>query len=49
VFTRDKSLVKVQPEILDIFSLVELYVVYKNEGARFSSCGECDVEILKIP
>jgi hypothetical protein len=46
VFTCGKSLVKVQPEIPDIFFLVELYVVYKNQGALLSSSGERDVEVL---
>jgi hypothetical protein len=37
---------KAQPEILDIF-LKELPVVYMDQGARFSSYGECDVDRLR--
>jgi hypothetical protein len=45
----DKSSVKVQPEILDIFFLGELHVVYMDRGgggACFYSYGECDVDRL---
>jgi hypothetical protein len=31
----------VQPEILDIFFLGELHIVYMDWGAHSSSCGEC--------
>jgi hypothetical protein len=37
-----KSSVKEQLEIVDIFFLGELDVVYMDRGAHFSSCGECD-------
>jgi hypothetical protein len=36
----------VQPEILDIFFLVELHVVYMDRGARFAPCGERYVDRL---
>jgi hypothetical protein len=45
VFVPGKSLVKVQPEILDIIS-GELHIVYMNRGTSFSSCSECDVDRL---
>jgi hypothetical protein len=35
--------VKVQPEILDVFFLAELHIVYMDRTARFSSRNECDV------
>jgi hypothetical protein len=48
VLVPGKSHVKVQPEILDIFFLGELHVVYMDwwggGGAHFSSCGGCDVD-----
>jgi hypothetical protein len=46
VLVPGKSPVKVQPEVLDIFSLGELHVVYMDRegGGHFSSCGECDVD-----
>jgi hypothetical protein len=40
------SPVQAQPEILDIFILGELHIVYMNGGVRFISCGECDVDRL---
>jgi hypothetical protein len=43
VFAPGKSPVKVQPEILDIFFVVELNVVFTDRKARFSLCGKCDV------
>jgi hypothetical protein len=42
-FAPDKSPVKVQLEILDIFFLGELHIVYMDRGARFLSYGESDV------
>jgi hypothetical protein len=46
VFELGKSPVKVQPNILDIFFLGELHIVYIERGARFSSCSEYDVDLL---
>jgi hypothetical protein len=40
-----KSPVKVQPEI-HVIILGELRVVYMDQWARFSSCGECDMDRL---
>jgi hypothetical protein len=45
VFLPGKSPVKVQPEILDIL-LRKVYVVYMDWWAGFSSCGECDMDLL---
>jgi hypothetical protein len=48
VFEPGKSPVKVWPEILDIFFLGDLHVVYMDLGegeARFSY-GECDGDLL---
>jgi hypothetical protein len=36
----------VQPEILDIFLLRKVYVVYVDWRASISSCGECNMERL---
>jgi hypothetical protein len=47
VFVPSKSLANVHPEILDIFFMGELHIVYMDPGgggAHFSSCGECDVD-----
>jgi hypothetical protein len=41
MFEPGKSLVEVQPEMLDIFLLRKVYVVYMDWGAGCSSCGEC--------
>jgi hypothetical protein len=46
VFAPGKSPVKVQPEILAIFLLRKVYVVYVDWWAGFSLCGACDVEQL---
>jgi hypothetical protein len=46
VFVPGKSPVKMQPKILDIFSLGELHIVYMDWKARFSSCGECYMDQL---
>jgi hypothetical protein len=42
VFVPGKSPVKVQPEILDIF-FGELYIVYVDREARFTSYVECNM------
>jgi hypothetical protein len=46
VFVPEKSPIEAQPEILDIFLLRNVYVIYMDWGAGFSSCGECDVDRL---
>jgi hypothetical protein len=46
VFEPGKSSVEVQPEILDIFLLRKVYVVYMDWQAGFSSCGERDMDLL---
>jgi hypothetical protein len=46
VFVPGKSPVKVHAEVLDIFFLGKLCVVYKDWGARFSSCGKYDMDQL---
>jgi hypothetical protein len=46
VFAPGYSPLDVQPEILDIFLLREVYVIYVDWGAGFSSCGECDMDRL---
>jgi hypothetical protein len=46
VFAPGKSPVEVQPEILDIFLLRKVYVVYVDWRAGFCSCGECDMDRL---
>jgi hypothetical protein len=45
VFAPGKSPVEVQPKILDIL-LREVYVVYVDWEADFSSCGEYDMDRL---
>jgi hypothetical protein len=47
VFVSGKSPVKVHPEILDIFFLGELHIIYMDLGAHFSWCGECDTDRLR--
>jgi hypothetical protein len=46
VFAPGKSPVEVQLEILDIFLLRKVYVIYMDWGAGFSSFCECDMEQL---
>jgi hypothetical protein len=46
MFVLGKSPVEVQPEILDIFLLKKVYVVYMDWWAGFSSCRECEVDHL---
>jgi hypothetical protein len=44
VFGPGKSPVEMQPDILDIFLLRKVYVVYVDWWSGFSSCGECDMD-----
>jgi hypothetical protein len=44
VYAPGKSPVQVQPEILSIFLLRNVYIVYVNWRAGSSSCGERDVD-----
>jgi hypothetical protein len=46
VFAPGKSLVEMQPEILDILLLRKVYVLYVDWRAGFSSCGECNRDRL---
>jgi hypothetical protein len=46
MFVSGKSAVKVQPEILDIFLLRKVYVVYVGWWAGFSLCDKCDMDRL---
>jgi hypothetical protein len=48
VFAPGKSPVEVQPEILDVFLLRKVYAVYMDWRAGFSSCGECDMDLLEF-
>jgi hypothetical protein len=41
VFTPGESPVKVQPKILDIFFLRQLYIIYMYRRARFCVRGKC--------
>jgi hypothetical protein len=46
VFAPGKSPVEVQPEILDVFLLRKVHIVYMDWWAGFSSCGERDIDRL---